>query len=70
MLAGCHHAPAVQLVERPQIAMARLLRVYSSGAECIFYTLQYRPIPVIALNDRLYVGHACHRITYALLETR
>src|ERR1700738_2100571 len=31
MLAGGHHAPAVQLVERPQIAMAGLLRVYSSG---------------------------------------
>src|SRR6516225_4641207 len=59
MLAGCRDTPAVQLVERPQIAMAGLLRVYSSGAERIFYPLQYRPISLIALNDRLDVGHAC-----------
>ena len=32
--------------------MAGLLRVYSSGAERIFYALQYRPISVIALKDR------------------
>jgi hypothetical protein len=39
--------------------MAGLLRIYSSGAERILYALQYRPISVIALNDRLDVGHAC-----------
>src|SRR6516225_3720274 len=65
MLAGCRDTPAVQLVERPQIAMAGLLGVYSSGAERIFYALQYRPISVIALNDRLDVGHACLPLSWS-----
>jgi hypothetical protein len=41
ILAGCRNTPAVQLVERPEIAIAGLLRVYSGGAERIFYALQY-----------------------------
>jgi hypothetical protein len=48
MLARCHDTPAVQLVERPQIAMAGPLGINSSGAERIFYALQHWPISVIA----------------------
>jgi hypothetical protein len=40
----------MQLVERPQIAMAERLGIHPSGAEGIFDPLEYRPIAVIALN--------------------
>jgi hypothetical protein len=40
----------VQLVERPQIAMAGLLGINSSGSERIVNPLYYRPISVVALD--------------------
>src|SRR6516225_6999223 len=58
MLTGCCDAPAVQLVERPQIAMAGPLGIHSGSAERIVNPLQYRAISVIALNYRFDVGHA------------
>jgi hypothetical protein len=58
MLARCYDTPTMQLVERPQIAMAGRLGIHPSGAEGIFDPLEYRPIAVIALNYRLDVGHA------------
>jgi hypothetical protein len=48
----------MQLVERPQIAMARSLGIYSSGTECFVNPLQYWAISVIALNYRFDVAHA------------
>jgi hypothetical protein len=57
MLSRCHDTSAVQLVERPQIAMAGSLGINASGTECIVNPLHYRPISVIALNHRLDVGH-------------
>jgi len=58
MLARRCDTPAVQLVERPQIAMAGPLGIYSSGAERVIDPLQYRAISVIALNYRFDVGYA------------
>src|SRR5215469_9649644 len=57
VLARGHDAPAVQLVERPQIAMAGPLGIHPSSTECIINPLHYRPISVITLNRRLDVGH-------------
>jgi hypothetical protein len=53
MLACRHDTPAVQLVERPQIAMAGLLGINSSGSERIVNPLYYRPISVVALDHCL-----------------
>jgi hypothetical protein len=47
----------VQLVERPQIAMAGLLGINSSGSERIVNPLYYRPISVVALDHCFDVGH-------------
>jgi hypothetical protein len=58
MLARRCDTSAVQLVERPQIAMAGPLGIYSSGAKRVIDPLQYRAISVIALNYRFDVGHA------------
>jgi hypothetical protein len=59
MLARCHdNTSAVQLVERPQIAMAEPVGINTSGTECIVNPLHYRPNSAIALNHRLEVGHA------------
>jgi hypothetical protein len=58
MLARCHDTAAVQLVERPQIAMAGPLGINAGGPERIVNPLYYRPISVVTLNHSLDVGHA------------
>jgi hypothetical protein len=63
MLARCHDTAAVQLVEGPQVAVARPLGIDPSGTENIVNPRYYRPISVVALNQRLDVGHARSRIS-------
>jgi hypothetical protein len=58
MLPRCHDTAAVQLVERPQIAMAGPLGINAGGPERIVNPLYYRPISVVTLNHSLDVGHA------------
>ena len=58
MLPRCHDTAAVQLVERPQIAMAGPLWINAGGPERIVNPLYYRPISVVTLNHSLDVGHA------------
>jgi hypothetical protein len=65
MLARCRDTAAVQLVERPQITMAGLLRINPGRSERVVDLLHYRPIPVVALNHCLDVDHA--RFLLALL---
>jgi hypothetical protein len=50
MLARCHDTAAVQLVEGPQVAVARPLGIDPSGTESIVNPRYYRPISVVALN--------------------
>jgi hypothetical protein len=58
MLARCHDTAAVQLVERPQIAVVRPLGVNASGSERIVNPLYYGPISIVALDHSFNVGHA------------
>jgi hypothetical protein len=50
ILARSHDASAVQLVEGPQVALARPLGIDPSGTESIVNPRYYRPISVVALN--------------------
>src|SRR5689334_21301665 len=70
MLARSHDTAAVQLVKRPQIAMAGLLGINSSGSERIVNPLYYRPICVITLNHSLDVRHALSAPSSIASDTR
>jgi hypothetical protein len=58
MLTRCHYTAAVQLVDRPQIAVAGPLGINSRAPKRIVNPLYYRPISIVALNRCFNVGHA------------
>src|SRR6516225_5835880 len=70
MFTGCHDTAAVQLVERPEIAMAGPLGINSGGSKRRVDPLQYRPISVVALNDCLDVGHVRLPISWTIAPSR
>jgi hypothetical protein len=59
MLARCHDTAAVQLVEGPQVAVARPIGIDPSSTESIVNPRYYRSVSVVTLHHCLNIGHAC-----------